>query len=73
MKLRHALTSQYMKNTVAVSIILLLGSSAFAQRPTDPALLVPENAPELEYVLAPRAVNLPDDVTMGAPASVATR
>jgi sugar lactone lactonase YvrE len=42
-----------------------------AQRPSDPALLVPESAPELDYVLAPRAVALPDGMTMGAPASVA--
>ena len=60
-----------MKITAAASIVLLLAPLAFAQRPSDPALLVPENAPELGYVLAERAVNLPDDVTMGAPASVA--
>ena len=60
-----------MKNTVASSILLLFGPLAFAQRPSDPALLVPETAPALDYVLAEHAVDLPDGMSMGAPASVA--
>ncbi|HMB73234.1 MAG TPA: peptidyl-alpha-hydroxyglycine alpha-amidating lyase family protein [Gammaproteobacteria bacterium] len=55
-----------------VGLIILLGSAvAAAQRPSDPALLVPETAPELGYVLAPDAFSLPDGMMMGAPASVA--
>jgi sugar lactone lactonase YvrE len=57
---------------VAVGIfVVLLGASVLAQRPSDPALLVPETAPELDYVVAPTAVTLPAGVTMGATASVA--
>src|SRR6186713_66060 len=57
---------------VAVGIFdVLLGASVLAQRPSDPALLVPETAPELDYVVAPTAVTLPAGVTMGATASVA--
>jgi len=55
---------------VAVAVILL-STSVLAQRPSDPALLVPETAPELDYVVAPTAVTLPAGVTMGATASVA--
>jgi sugar lactone lactonase YvrE len=51
--------------------VILLSTSVLAQRPSDPALLVPEDAPELDYVVAPTAVKLPDGMTMGATASVA--
>lgn len=51
--------------------VVLLGASVLAQRPSDPALLVPETAPDLDYVVAPTAVTLPAGVTMGAAASVA--
>ena len=58
--------------TAAIGVVvILLGTSTLAQRPSDPALLVPETAPELDYVLAPTAVTLPAGVTMGATASVA--
>jgi len=60
-----------MKSAFAVLITLLATPLALGQRPSDPALLVPENAPALDYVLAPSAFVLPDGVTMGAPASVA--
>jgi sugar lactone lactonase YvrE len=59
----------------ALNILLLtlvvLSRPALAQRPSDPALLIPESAPMLDYVLAPGAFALPDGITMGAPASVA--
>jgi sugar lactone lactonase YvrE len=56
----------------AVGIVaILLSPSLLAQRPSDPALLAPEAAPELDYVVAPTAVTLPDGMTMGATASVA--
>jgi sugar lactone lactonase YvrE len=57
---------------VAVGVVaILLSTSVVAQRPSDPALLVPEDAPELDYVVAPAPVTLPDGMTMGAAASVA--
>ena len=42
-----------------------------AQRPSDPALLVPEATPELDYVFAPDAIKLPEGAKMGAAAAVA--
>jgi sugar lactone lactonase YvrE len=60
-----------MRRAAVVIVAILLSTSVLAQRPSDPALLVPEAAPELEYVVAPTAVSLPDGMTMGATASVA--
>jgi sugar lactone lactonase YvrE len=60
-----------MRRAAAAAIVILFGTSLFAQRPSDPALLVPETAPELDYVVAPTAVTLPAGTTMGATASVA--
>jgi DNA-binding beta-propeller fold protein YncE len=51
--------------------VLLLGTAVAAQRPSDPALLVPQVAPELDYVAVPMPVSPPAGTTMGAPASVA--
>jgi sugar lactone lactonase YvrE len=56
---------------LSAAVLVLLGTSALAQRPSDPALLIPETAPALAYVVAPRAVTLPDGMTMGPTASVA--
>ena len=60
-----------MKNILATLVAVLLAAPLAAQRPSDPALLVPEVAPELDYVVAPTAVTLPAGVTMGATAAVA--
>jgi sugar lactone lactonase YvrE len=60
-----------MRRAAVGVVAILLGTSVFAQRPSDPALLVPEAAPELDYVVAPTPVTLPDGMTMGAAASVA--
>lgn len=60
-----------MKKAVAVLVLILGSAVAFAQRPSDPALLVPEKAPPLDYVFVPTAVTLPEGVKMGASASVA--
>ena len=60
-----------MRRAAVVVAVFLLSTSVLAQRPSDPALLVPETAPELDYVVAPTAVTLPAGVTMGATASVA--
>jgi sugar lactone lactonase YvrE len=60
-----------MRRPVIVSVVLLCSLPLFAQRPSDPALLVPEEAPELDYVPVAQAVTLPDGVAMGAAAAVA--
>jgi sugar lactone lactonase YvrE len=60
-----------MRKAAVALVVTLLGTSVLAQRPSDPALLVPEAAPELDYAVAPTAVTLPAGTTMGATASVA--
>ena len=60
-----------MRSAAVFVAVILLGTAVLAQRPSDPALLVPETAPELDYVVAPTAVTLPAGKTMGATASVA--
>jgi sugar lactone lactonase YvrE len=60
-----------MRKAAVAIVVVLLGTSLVAQRPSDPALLVPESAPELDYVVAPAAVTLPAGTTMGATANVA--
>ena len=60
-----------MKTVLAATAVFLLGTSLIAQRPSDPALLVPEVAPELDYTVAPAQVTVPAGTTMGAAAAVA--
>ncbi len=60
-----------MRRAAVGLVAILLSTSVLAQRPSDPALLVPEAAPELDYVVAPAAVTLPAGKDMGATASVA--
>jgi sugar lactone lactonase YvrE len=50
---------------------LLCGTGLLAQRPSDPALLIPEDAPPLDFVAVPDAVSIPAGTTMGAAAAVA--
>src|SRR4051812_45901182 len=52
-------------------VLLLACTPAYAQRPSDPALMVPQQAPPLDMAPVPDALPLPAGVTMGAPASVA--
>jgi DNA-binding beta-propeller fold protein YncE len=60
-----------MKRAAAVGVAMfLMGATALAQRPSDPALLVPQTAPELGYVVVPNPITLPAGTTMGASASV---
>jgi DNA-binding beta-propeller fold protein YncE len=60
-----------MLKTAAGFALFLFGASVVAaQRPSDPALLIPETAPALDYVPVP-AVTVPAGTTMGATASVA--
>jgi DNA-binding beta-propeller fold protein YncE len=58
-----------MKPAAVMFGILIAFTSAFAQRPSDPALLVPQNAPELEYVSVPEPFT--GTTLAGAAASVA--
>src|SRR5688572_17513655 len=60
-----------MKHAIAGLALLLLASPVVAQRPSDPALLVPQEAPELAYAFVPTAMTLPEGTTMGPTASVA--
>src|SRR5204862_8028014 len=60
-----------MKNAATILFVLLLAGSASAQRPSDPALLVPQEAPAMDYVAVPSAVTLPEGVMMGPTAAVA--
>ncbi len=59
-------------NKAAVGIALFLASATtHAQKPADEALLIPIQAPQLNYVAVPSPVTLPAGMTMGASASVA--
>jgi DNA-binding beta-propeller fold protein YncE len=60
-----------MKRIAAVIACVVLHAPLLAQRPSDPALLVPETAPELDYVFVPDAITLPAGSKMGAAAAVA--
>jgi sugar lactone lactonase YvrE len=59
------------KAAAALAVILLASASAVAQRPSDPALMVPQVAPPLEYVAVPNPIPVPAGTTMGAAAAVA--
>jgi DNA-binding beta-propeller fold protein YncE len=50
---------------------VLFAVSVAAQRPSDPGLLVPEDAPQLDYTFVPDAITLPAGSKMGAAAAVA--
>jgi len=56
---------------VLAAIIFAAPTPALAQRPSDPALLVPQQAPALDYVAVADALVLPADVPKGAYAAVA--
>ena len=58
-------------HTATALTVLLLSAAVAAQRPSNPALLVPQEAPAMDYVAVPSAVTLPEGVTMGATAAVA--
>jgi sugar lactone lactonase YvrE len=61
-----------MKQAAWVGLVMFLaGVTATAQRPSDPALLVPQTAPELAYAAVPNPITLPAGTTMGASASLA--
>jgi DNA-binding beta-propeller fold protein YncE len=58
---------------IALALLISLSAApAVAQRPSDPALLVPQSAPELDYVSVPTPFSFPAGVTFaGAPAALA--
>lgn len=60
-----------MRRVIAAVVVVLSCSPALAQPPSDPALLIPQQAPVLNYAAVPDALTLPDGMTMGAAASVA--
>ena len=60
-----------MPNAGAMFALGLACGVAFAQPPSDPALLVPQAAPELDYIAGSNTFDLPEGTQMGAPASVA--
>jgi sugar lactone lactonase YvrE len=60
-----------MRLAAVAALVLLTAVPAVAQRPSDPALLVPQAAPELDYVAIPDSLPLPAGTTMGPPAAVA--
>src|SRR2546423_1371702 len=62
-----------MKKFVAavIGFTLVTCVPALAQRPSDPALLVPQAAPSLDYAAVPDALVVPAGVPTGAYAAVA--
>jgi DNA-binding beta-propeller fold protein YncE len=60
-----------MTRVAALGVLLLIGSTLAAQRPSDPALLIPETAPPLDYAPVANPITLPEGTKMGATAAVA--
>ena len=59
-----------MKQNSIVICLLLACHAVFAQRPSNPALMIPQNAPALDYVAVADPLPLPAGITIGAPAGV---
>jgi DNA-binding beta-propeller fold protein YncE len=59
-----------MKRLCAGPVLLLLTAPLLAQRPSDPALMLPQQAPELEMTPVLNPLPIPAGMTMGAPAAV---
>jgi sugar lactone lactonase YvrE len=60
-----------MKTGFAGLLVLLLTVPLVAQRPSDPALMLPQQAPELDMTPIVDPLPVPAGMTMGAPAAVA--
>jgi sugar lactone lactonase YvrE len=58
-------------NMKRFAILLSCAVSLLAQRPSNPALLVPQEAPLLDYVAVPNPLPVPDAAAMGASSDVA--
>ena len=54
-----------------LTLALVCASCIFAQRPSNPALLVPQDAPALDYVAVADPLPVPATVMMGASSDVA--
>ncbi|MCU1337457.1 MAG: hypothetical protein JWO19_3038 [Bryobacterales bacterium] len=57
--------------TFALAILLGSAATVLPQRPSNPALLVPQEAPALDYVAVADPIPVPANVMMGASSSVA--
>jgi DNA-binding beta-propeller fold protein YncE len=57
--------------SAAIGFALVFGVAGWAQRPSNPALLIPQSAPELDYIAVANPITLPPGTMPGAPASVA--
>ena len=60
-----------MTRSITVVALVLFGAALAAQRPSNPALLVPETAPPLDYVPVANPITLPEGTKMGPTAAVA--
>jgi sugar lactone lactonase YvrE len=58
-------------SAAAVTLSMMVCSPAFAQRPSDPALLIPQEAAEMDYVAVANPLIVPAGMVTGAPSSVA--
>ncbi len=59
-----------MNKTTLVFTICATGAALWAQPPSDPRLLIPQEAPELNYRQVMNPLQVPDDVEFGLSASV---
>jgi DNA-binding beta-propeller fold protein YncE len=59
-----------MTRVAIVCATFFVSAAAVGQRPSNPALLIPQTAPELDYVAVADPVTLPAGVTMGPPADI---
>ena len=58
--------------TIAIALLIsLVAIPGMAQRPSDPALLVPQTAPELDYVPAAEALSFPPGTSLNGAAAAA--
>jgi len=58
--------------TIAIALVIsLFAIPGIAQRPSDPALLVPQTAPELDYVPAAEALSFPPGTSLNGAAAAA--
>ena len=54
-----------MKTIFTILVILLVAAAAVAQRPSDPAMLIPQDAPKLDYVPVENPLYVPAEAEFG--------
>jgi DNA-binding beta-propeller fold protein YncE len=59
-----------LRKTTLVVVAVIFSATLRAQPPSDPRLLIPEQAPPLNYRWVAEPLSIPDDVEFGLPASV---